>query len=98
MAHTAYPNHSNTASVDVELPLRHAPDVDVDLPLEGAVATLPAAGDRGFQPSMSQVAADLSLPRMRWPARSRSGYHGASDFNWMRDGHGGLAETTMPAH
>ncbi|MEO7939605.1 MAG: hypothetical protein ABIR55_13350 [Burkholderiaceae bacterium] len=90
-------HHTATASVDVELPLRHALSVDLELPLGDVAAALSAAVDHGFQPSLSQVAADLSLPRMRWPAGSRSGYHGLSDVNWMRDAHVGLAQATMPA-
>lgn len=89
--------HTATASVDVELPLRHALSVDLELPLGEASAALSDAPGHTTQRSLSQVAADLSLPRMRWPAGSRSGYHGLTDVNWMRDAHAGLAEATMPA-
>ena len=86
------PTRSNAADVDVALPLQPAATVDVDLPLATDTASLrrklPMA--QGVQPTMSQVAASVSVHRVRWPNRSRSGYHGGSAWNWMRDGHVGF--------
>lgn len=92
------PTHSNADDVDVALPLHRAASVDVALPLADQAA-LPqqtaVVADNNFQPSLSQAAADVSVPRVRWPNRSRSGYHGGSGWNWMRDGHAGLSERSI---
>ena len=94
---TQRPTRSNADEVDVALPLKRAAPVDVNLPLAD-VAPLPQqqaliAGT--FQPTMSQAAADVSVFRVRWPNRSRSGYHGGSAWNWMRDGHAGFGERSL---
>jgi hypothetical protein len=65
------------ASVDVDLS-------SGDTPAPRASSTTGLA----FQPSLSQVAA----ARVRWPGRSRSGYHGSSSWNWMRDGSAGFGD------
>ena len=98
MTPTEYLLHSLTATVDVELPLRRASAVDVDLPLQDAAAASHRAAGTSFHPSLSQLAADLSLARIRWPHRSRSGYHGASSGNWMRDGRVGFGDRTIPGY
>lgn len=90
--------HSPTTAVDVELPLSGSLDVDLRLPLADAAATAsaPAGTPRSFKPSLSQVAADLSLARMRWTGHSRSGYRGGSGWNWMRDGRAAFGDRTVP--
>jgi hypothetical protein len=82
--------------VDVELPL-HGPHV-VDIDLSTAAATLPDGAQAvlaGFRPSLSQVAADPSRLRLRWPEGSRPGFHGDSGTNWMRDSRVGFAGRTL---
>lgn len=91
------PTRSNADEVDVALPLKRAVSVDVNLPLADLAPLpqqqAPIAGT--FQPTMSQAAADVSVSRVRWPNRSRSGYHGGSAWNWMRDGHAGFGERSL---
>ncbi len=91
------PIRSNAAEVDVALPLKREAPLDVDLPLAD-LAPLPqqhALSAGTFQPTMSQAAADVSVSGVRWPNRSRSGYHGGSAWNWMRDGHAGFGERSL---
>lgn len=91
-------NRTTCASVDVELPLLQPCAVDGDLSMADTAAAVTANGDRAVPASLSQVAADVSLPHMRWPAGSRTGYHGAtSEGNWMREQRGGFAAAMLPA-
>lgn len=82
--------------VDVELPLHGPQTVDIDLSM--AAALLPDVAQAvvtGFRPSLSQVAADPSRLRLRWPEGSRPGFHGHSSTNWMCDSRVGFAGRTM---
>ena len=81
--------------VDVELPLRRAPAVDVDLTQDDTALTEPAIAGADFQPSLSQIAARPSLTRLRWPGPARPGYHSASNWNWMQDRRAGFGERTL---
>lgn len=91
----------HVADVDVALPLQRALPVDVDLPLTGDAPSepqpQPPARAGRFQPSMSQVAADVSELNARGPNQSRPGYHGSSAWNWMRDGRAGFGERSIGA-
>ena len=91
------PARGNAADVDVALPLQRATSVDVDLPLVQETPSRQQAvpGAEVFQPSLSQAAADVSVSRVRWPNRSRSGYHGGNAWNWMRDGRAGFGERSL---
>lgn len=81
--------------LDVELPLPSAMAPDIDLSTMAVAQVLaPVAGDL-FQPTLSQVAADPSRLRLRWPAGSRPGYHGDSSGNWMHDSRVGIGERTI---
>lgn len=95
MAQTDFLLRSTTAVVDVELPLRQAPTVDVELDLAATPTLGPVPAEPGFRPSLSRAAANPSHARLRWPGDSRSGYHGASGWNWMRDGRAGFGERTI---
>ena len=82
--------------VDVELPLSGPQAVDLDLSMAGAVsAGLSRDMQAAFQPSLSQVAADPSHLRLRWPVGSRPGYHGNSGGNWMHNSRAGFAGRTI---
>jgi|GEM_PF-1730913 len=91
------PTRSSASEVDVELPLQRAGSVDVDLPL---VDDAPSPHGQllvadTVQPTLSQAAANVSVAPVRWPNRSRSGYHGGSDWNWMRDGRAGFGQRSL---
>lgn len=85
MHHTANLLRHTTLSVDVTLPLSETPMVDIDLALPVAPSVSHAAGAPAFQPTLSQVAAHPSQARVRWPGSARSGYGGASVWNWMHE-------------
>jgi len=91
------PRSISTSQVDVSLPLQQAPAVDIDLPMAGALTVRAAQGEPVFQPSLSQVASDPSpsRSRVRWPGHSRPGYHGSTDWNWIRDGQPGFGERSI---
>ena len=84
--------------IDVELPLGGpALPVDVDLSSAAARAGGPVATPTwdAFRPTLSQVAAQALSSRVRWPGQCRSGYHGGSAWNWMRDGSAGFGERSV---
>jgi len=96
---TQTPRSITTSQVDVSLPLHRGPAVDIDLtPPAAPSASASASAEQSepvFQPSLSQVAADPSRSRVRWPGHSRSGYHGSTNWNWIRDGQAGFGERSI---
>jgi hypothetical protein len=84
-----------TEVVDVELPLHGQPPVDIDLADADTPIQASPALEANFRPTLSQVAGQALQSRVRWPGRSRAGYHGGTSWNWMRDGSAGFGERTM---
>jgi len=92
---TQTPRSTTTSHVHVSLSLHRGPAVDIDLNPPAAPSASAEQSEPVFQPSMSQVAADPSRSRVRWPGHSRSGYHGSTNWNWIRDGQAGFGERSI---
>ncbi len=83
-----------TDRIDIELPLQEPRAVDVDLGSAETPVRARSASTmlQDAQPTLSQLAGRASAARVRWPGRSRSGYHGGTCWNWMRDGTAGFGD------